>query len=200
MPLSYTVTPCFLSCSPLSPRRLCGRCAPRGEHISKRFVPHHDCVEPPTTQSQCASRPYTPRAAVSPSTLTDDKMHTPRPRLCAVVEVHVGTETAEGKRAHSAYNTAKFVGRLVTRPRPAQILHRTATLLPPAAASIVIHRLIHATRRGVYQRYRGLLYTPLSALILVDWCQLGVSGLSGGHTQNSALVCAVYGRLYALPH
>ena len=55
-PCHTPVTPCFLSCSPLSPRRPCGRCAPRGEHISKRFVPHHDCVEP---RNRSAPRAHT---------------------------------------------------------------------------------------------------------------------------------------------
>lgn len=60
-PPDRPVTSCFLN-STLSPRRTCGRCAPRGEHISTRFVPHHDGVEPCNRRAPCA---HTLRAAVS---------------------------------------------------------------------------------------------------------------------------------------
>ena len=53
VPPDRPVTSCFLN-STLSPRRPCGRCAPRGEHISMRFVPHHDCVEPRNRRAPCA--------------------------------------------------------------------------------------------------------------------------------------------------
>ena len=59
------VTPCFLN-SALCPRRPCGRCAPRGEHISSRCVPHHDCVEP---RNRHAPRAHTRRGRRCNSTL-----------------------------------------------------------------------------------------------------------------------------------